>query len=71
VLASRFSTPITGQSFLTSRFGDVSILSPLDPWQIMKIDARSDSGSEEFKLLRKFLSQSDIRICSGKNLIGS
>lgn len=55
-------TPITGQSFLTSRFGDASILSPMDPWQIKTIDARSDSGSEEFKWLRKFLSQSDILI---------
>lgn len=27
MLASPFSTPITGQSFLTSRFGDASILS--------------------------------------------
>lgn len=27
-----FLTPITGQSFLTSRFGDASNLSPMDPW---------------------------------------
>lgn len=51
-------TPITGQSFLTSRFEDASNLSLSDPWQIKTIDARSDSGSEEFKLLRKFLSLS-------------
>lgn len=62
VLASPFSTPITGQSFLTSRFEDASILSLSDPWQLKRIDARSDSGSEEFKLLRKFLSLSDILI---------
>lgn len=52
---SPYVTQYTGQSFLTTRFGHESILSPSKSFDVQEIDARSDSGCEEIQIVKKVL----------------